>query len=140
MRPLHVAAIRENDDETQGLDITYQAYAEAGLSLELRRHLGRRRRCLGCRRHLFHAAHPGGWWCTPMPSFTCLQQHPLLAKYFFLNLFVMMQLNWKLKAIFNTSRQSSNANPGSLLSFYLITYITLLLYNSHSSHSYPGQA
>ena len=23
MRPLHVAAIRENDDETQGLDITY---------------------------------------------------------------------------------------------------------------------
>lgn len=25
MRPLHVAAIRENDDETQGLDITYQA-------------------------------------------------------------------------------------------------------------------
>ena len=60
MRPLHVAAIRENDDETQGLDITYQAYAEAGLSLELRRHLGRRHSCLGCRRHLFHAAHPSG--------------------------------------------------------------------------------
>ena len=89
MRPLHVAAIRENDDETQGLDITYIS----GLAQP----------------HTIHTCACHRPPNTPMQCsafFPLQQQHNTLcstskplAKYFFLNLFVMMQLNWKLKAI-----------------------------------------